>query len=90
MYSAMSVRPPSATELFRRRETMRWAIRDIAADDPSTASPAQTMGCIEGIQLTIFVELANKLVIDEVRHRYTQHARIMEGDHSLHLCQRSQ
>ena len=37
------------------------------------------MGCIEGIQLTIFVELANKLVINEVRHRYIQHARIMVG-----------
>ena len=48
------------------------------------------MGCIEGIQLTIFVELANKLVINEVRHRYIQHARIMDRYHCLHLCQRRQ
>jgi hypothetical protein len=48
------------------------------------------MACIEGIQLTIFVELAHKLVINEVRHRNVQHARIMDRYHCLHLCQRRQ
>ncbi len=53
----------------------------------ASAMPRLPVGRIECIQLTIFVEFANKLVIDEINHRYIQHARVMDRDHSLHFCQ---
>ena len=52
--------------------------------------PRLLIGCIEGIQLTILIELANKSIFNEVCNRDPQHAGIMDRYHCLHLCQRRQ
>ena len=74
-----------------RRRTTAEDLADIVADDASNCVTCSdyAMDCIEGIQLTIFVELANKLVINEVRHGHSAR-RIMGRYHCLHLCQRRQ
>ena len=63
-----------------RRRTTAEDLADIVADDASNCVTCSdyAMDCIEGIQLTIFVELAN---INEVRHGHS--AREDHGSISL-------